>query len=79
MRRWANTVVMSRNVTGPIRLNVLGILPVILLPHFAAVGGVHAGETIGPVTIDPVTIGPGLLRQILRDCDLTHPHLPALL
>ena len=30
---------------------------------------VHAGETIGP----------GLLGQILRDCDLTHEQLEALL
>ena len=30
---------------------------------------VHAGETIGP----------GLLAQILRDCDLTHEQLEALL
>jgi predicted RNA binding protein YcfA (HicA-like mRNA interferase family) len=30
---------------------------------------VHAGETIGP----------GLLGQILRDCDLTHGQLEALL
>jgi len=30
---------------------------------------VHAGETIGP----------GLLGQILRDCDLTHAQLEALL
>jgi predicted RNA binding protein YcfA (HicA-like mRNA interferase family) len=30
---------------------------------------VHAGETIGP----------GLLGQILRDCDLTHDQLAALL
>jgi predicted RNA binding protein YcfA (HicA-like mRNA interferase family) len=30
---------------------------------------VHAGETIGP----------GLLGQILGDCDLTHPQLEALL
>ena len=29
---------------------------------------VHAGETIGP----------GLLSQILRDCDLTHPQLEQL-
>ena len=29
---------------------------------------VHAGETIGP----------GLLGQILRDCDLTHDQLDAL-
>jgi predicted RNA binding protein YcfA (HicA-like mRNA interferase family) len=29
---------------------------------------VHAGETIGP----------GLLGQILRDCDLTHEQLDAL-
>jgi len=30
---------------------------------------VHAGETIGP----------GLLGQILRDCDLTHEQLESLL
>jgi predicted RNA binding protein YcfA (HicA-like mRNA interferase family) len=41
------------------------------------------GRSDGRVTTVPMhageTIGPGLLGQILRDCDLTHDQLEALL